>query len=203
MKLSLIVADDFSESADQIRDRALAGRFEEVAYQDHVYPGVQHDAGLEEWVRSLVCPKIARLMQASVVPKLSFFRMGLRQHKPEVYIHSDTSVGAQFAAVYYLTPANACIGGTAFWTHRETMASRQPTIEDTQGRGDVLSELFEVYNRDTNDESKWDMDGLVPMKWNRMILYPGDLFHSRFPKDYVAETNDLGRLIWVCFFDTK
>jgi len=95
------------------------------------------------------------------------------------------------AAVLYLSDGE---GGTAFWRHKATGASR---IDP----GDL--ELFEQVKGDWDDASRWEQSALCEMKLGRMVIYESALFHSRWPFAASGHDNETGRLVAVCFFNLR
>jgi hypothetical protein len=189
MSPTVLVFDDTLQDADSIRQDALQSDFVDETYQGAVYPGILPSGGMAGEMEY----RIGEALGSAIDMRLSFFRLTLAgQHHP-TFIHCDRSVGTEWAAVYYLTPPEHCQGGTAFWQHRSTGLERLPVDSDAG--------TLALLGRDGQDQSAWNLVGLVGMKWNRLVLYPGDLFHSRFPKNFPAEEKAKGRLTWVGFFN--
>ena len=115
------------------------------------------------------------------------YRLNFNGELPNAAIHSDMGWGTH-AAVLYLSEGD---GGTAFWRHRATGASR---IDP----GDVI--LFEHVRHDWDDAVKWDQIGLAEMKLGRCVIYESALFHSRWPFAAFGADADTGRLVGVAFF---
>ena len=55
--------------------------------------------------------------------------------------------------------------------------------------------------KDSRDMSKWDMVDMISNKFNRLVLYRGDLFHSSM--EYFGEDKETGRLFQTFFFNTE
>jgi len=89
-----------------------------------------------------------------------------------------------WAGVCYLSPDAPYTAGTAMYRHKETGEYRAPTNE------------HEAY-----DYTKWDRIDVVGNKYNRLILYSGDLFHASL--DYFGKDLYDGRLFQTFFFDTE
>lgn len=115
------------------------------------------------------------------------YRLNFNNEMPNAAIHSDLGWGTH-AAVVYLCDGP---GGTAFWRHRATGATR---ID----RGDT--QLFEAVRGDWNREEAWEMTALCELRFNRGVIYDGTQFHSRYPfAAFGSDYND-GRLVAVAFF---
>lgn len=115
------------------------------------------------------------------------YRLNFGGEMPNAAIHSDLGWGTH-AAVVYLSEGE---GGTAFWRHKATGASR---IDP----GDVG--LFEKVRHDWNNPDAWEQIGLAEMKLGRGVIYESALFHSRWPFPAFGEDAETGRLIAVAFF---
>jgi hypothetical protein len=122
--------------------------------------------------------------------------------------HSD---GLDVAGVIYLNPPGQCRGGTAFYRHRRSGLSALPTA--------VEPAVAELMRREglwtlgqfaawimsppadgprgfiTGSTTDWELTALVPMRFNRLVLYNGRLFHSGYLDDgWFGETPARRRL---------
>lgn len=183
---SVLIADDFCDYANVIRDFAKGIDFSPREYKGHVYNGIgMADIDMSEYLSEAVGWPVAQ--------ELSFFRLGVDGDALTSYIHCD-SVCSRFACVWYLTPADLCRGGTGFWRHKELGWDRLPA----EGVGPQMAEKL---NQDGNIENRWALEALAKMWWNRAVIYPSALFHSRYPRQAFGSDASDGRLIWCCFFD--
>jgi len=178
-----IIIDDFLRFPEAVRELGLNAPYKDVPSPDgETYkrvcvtevPGVR--AGIE------------KAMGRPVDMHVMAFRLNYAGEMPNASIHSDIGYGTH-ALVLYLVKSNE--GGTAFWKHRSTRAHR---IDP----GDKV--LYEKVKDDFNDESKWSMRQLVPIRFNRAVIYESALFHSRYPFAAFGNDNEDGRLIAVAFF---
>ena len=115
------------------------------------------------------------------------FRLNYGGEMPNAAIHSDLGWGTH-AAVLYLSEGE---GGTAFWRHKETGATRV-------NPGDT--ELFERVRHDWGDASKWEQVFLSGIEMGKAIIYESAMFHSRWPFQAFGDSPETGRLISVAFF---
>lgn len=99
------------------------------------------------------------------------------------WIHSDHH--NMWAGVCYLTPNAPYTGGTSLYRHKETGLHRR--IDNDVGDG--------------YDYTKWDKFDTIGNKYNRLILYRGDLFHASV--DYFGNDLHTGRLFQTFFFNTE
>jgi hypothetical protein len=51
------------------------------------------------------------------------------------------------------------------------------------------------------DYTKWELFDRIGNKYNRLIIYPGKLFHASL--DYFGNNNQNGRLFQTFFFNTE
>lgn len=170
-----------------LRRRALLSDFQTREYQGGQFKGVgitNQPQGMEE--------RIGGLLHSRIKIAGSLFRTGMIGNPPSTYIHADPN-HAEYAGVLYLNLPEQCRGGTAFWKHRALNLSEMPM--------DRPPEFYDNLLVDGQDESKWEMIGLVGMKFNRFIVYPTKQFHSQYPQPCWGDSVESGRLIWTTFFD--
>ena len=98
------------------------------------------------------------------------------------WIHSDFH--NMWAGVIYLTPDAPASSGTAFYRHKETGKYRRDPVD------------YEGY-----DYTKWEKFDVIGNKYNRLILFRGDLFHASL--DYFGHDLGTGRLFQTFFFNTE
>lgn len=175
------VYDQFLANPGMVRAHALASPFVDWPGPDgEVYKRVclTEVPGLRDRIESAMGP----------VDMLGMgYRLNFAGERPNAAIHSDLGWGTH-ALVLYLCDGP---GGTAFWMHHATRTRRiRP--------GDT--ELLEKVRGDWNDEGAWSMRGMVPLHFNRALIYPSELFHSRYPFEAFGSGKEDGRLIAVAFF---
>lgn len=191
MTPKIFVIDDVLPDIDTVRAQAMSLEYKEVESGGVKYPGISLE--LQQEMRDRLCPLIANIMRwKTMVAKLSFLRLSVESHRPEIYIHADGQHEAKWAAILYMTPDDDCVGGTAFWKHKETGWRELP-----DGREDLAQSFIEA----GKTESLWEMTDLVAMKYNRLVIFKSNQFHARYPEIYPAKERDNGRLSNVIFFD--
>ena len=104
-------------------------------------------------------------------------------------IHNDTLIEGQIperAAVLYLESNYHELNGTAFWEH------------ENYGETYIESDA-EEFNRmlieDANDKSKWKLKSVIGYKENRLLSYPCEYFHSKYPNKFKGS-----RVVFVMFY---
>lgn len=70
-------------------------------------------------------------------------------------------------------------------------------------RAGAVPVRFEQVRHDWNDEAAWEQAALVPIRFNRAVVYESALFHSRYPFAAFGTGPEDGRLIAVAFFTPK
>ena len=135
-------------------------------------------------------PRVSDLIEELYGPH-ALLGMGIRLNyggeRPNQSIHSDVGWGTH-AAVVYLCEGP---GGTAFWKHKKTGATRLPAWD---------ADLRNTVAPDMEDEAQWEQVELAELKPNRAVFYESEVFHSRWPFAAFGEGPEDGRLILVAFF---
>lgn len=178
----LSIHDDFLPNASAIREAGLRAPYADFhAHDGETYKRVclVEIPGVQEAIEQVMGP----------VDMLGMgFRLNFGGEVPNAAVHSDIGWGSH-AMVLYLNQEGE--GGTAFWSHEATGAeSLMP--------GDL--DLLEQVKGDWNRRGAWRMRELVPIRFNRAILFESTLFHSRYPFEAFGSGFDDGRLVAVAFF---
>lgn len=143
----------------------------------------------EEFIE-IVCNKISKIENCSITPILSFFREAKEGQDTDWRIHNDAIIEGQQpdrAIVLYISKDGyGDLNGTAFWEHRK--------------HGEKFENITsEEYNRllieDSNDRDKWILKSVVGHKQNRLVSYPCNYFHSKYPNEFVNS-----RKVFVMFY---
>lgn len=180
----ITIIDNAVENAGAVRRRGLVSPFVD-------WPG--HDGEVYKRICIAEIPEMREVIERQMGPVEMLgmaFRLNYGGEMPNAAIHSDLGWGTH-AAVLYLSEGE---GGTAFWRHKDTGASR---IDP----GDMA--LFERVRDDWNDASAWEQECIAQMQMGRMVIYESALFHSRWPFAAFGCDNDSGRLIAVAFFTPR
>lgn len=180
MRPTIVIIDDFLENAADARRRLLSG--EAVVWTDSC---LGHLGGLFGGRRLLA--------------SCSLFRLGKKDDDHRSFIHADNVAGAQYAGILYLSHPDPRMNqqGTAFWRHRRLGVDRIPAgVEQLPWLASNAREVI----ADAPDPAKWDLLGNIPLRFNRFVAFDVNLFHSRWPQQMTAETNEAARLVWVVFF---
>ncbi len=188
--LHQLTIDDFHPVAKPIAAFAKTLTFGPQEWQGHTYKGIGLGYSPELFYETL-----AIWMGRTIKPALEYFRLGTKEDSATTYIHADSAC-AKFAAVWYLTEApEGVVAGTAFWKHRAT--GKDSLSEEDYKNTEMLAGM----DTDGADESKWQMVGLCGQKFNRLVVYPTNVFHSRYPQNAWGNDAKDGRIVFTSFFD--
>jgi len=194
MEINLIITDNFYQNPDEVREYALSQEFSVRGnYPGQRTPPVFYD-GLKNSIQYIIQQAGGKITQFEEFDYNTAFQYTTVKDKS--WIHADQTT--MWAGVCYLTPNAPITAGTALYKHKSTGLYRAATNPD----GSYNKELMDkIYEEDCNDVSKWEMVDIVGNKYNRLVLYRGDLFHSSL--DYFGTDKYDGRLFQTFFFNTK
>jgi hypothetical protein len=193
MNTNLIITDNFYVYPDQVREFALSQEFSVRGN----YPGQRtrpfHYDDLKNCIQYIVQQAGGKITQFEEFDYTTAYQYTTA--KDSSWIHSDQTT--MWAGVCYLTPDAPLTSGTALFKHKETGLYKAATKED----GSYDKETMDKIYKDSRDLSKWEMVDVVANKFNRLVLYRGDLFHSSL--DYFGTDKYDGRLFQTFFFNTE
>lgn len=199
MMKSLIVIDDFLDQPLELREVALGMNYPE-AKGPTTYPGRNSEAPLHADRFDALISEIVgeRLVRAQGVSN-GHFRIALDGDKGTANVHIDI---AHWTTVLYLTLPEDCPdgprGGTHFHRHKATGSDRAPYDEqELSAMGFASPEEFmeRVLNADTNDADKWEELSTVPIRFNRLMLFRPQQYHTAGRGFGTSIEN--GRLVYV------
>jgi len=180
MEVSLIIIDNFYTNPDAVRNFALSQEFSVKGN----YPGSRTRPFFTNDVKEAIeynmqfAGKITNTYESSGYT--GAFQLATAQDR--TWIHSDPY--NMWAGVCYLTPDAPASGGTGLFKHKRT------------GEHKKVTQDWEGY-----DNTKWELFDRLGNKYNRLIIYRGDLFHASL--DYFGDNLHNGRLFQTFFFDTE
>ena len=128
-----------------------------------------------------------------IEPILGFFREAKLNQDNTWRIHNDSIINNEQpdrAIVLYLSDNKLSkLNGTAFWEHKD--------YGDTYKHNKV-EEFNRMLTEDSEDINKWILRSVIGHKQNRLISYPCNYFHSKYPNEFVDS-----RKVFVMFYKTK
>jgi hypothetical protein len=181
MNVNLIIIDDFYSDPDSVRNFALQ---QEFCVRGN-YPGVRTKSFFTDDVKEA----IEHYMQFAGKITTSFDHDGytgafqIATAMDRTWIHADHH--NMWAGVCYMTPDAPHTGGTGLFRHKATGEHRKNGEE----------------NHEAYDYTKWDLFDRIGNKYNRLVIYRGDLFHASL--DYFGDNLQNGRLFQTFFFNTE
>lgn len=180
MNLELMIIDNFYGNPIAVREYALKQEFTVKGN----FPGSRTKPYLPNDVKNAISywmsqqGKITEWFESSGYT--GSFQIATASDR--TWIHSDHY--NMWAGVCYLTPDAPASSGTGIYRYRST--------------GEMYKSLndYEGY-----DYTKWELFDKIGNKFNRLILYRGDLFHASL--DYFGDNLQNARLFQTFFFNTE
>lgn len=192
MKVNAICVDDFYNDVDEVRKMALNMEF---GVQGN-YPGNRtvpvYNESVKQIIGNIVRPYSGEITRWETDYTGSFQYTTQRDRS---WVHADQTT--VWAGVIYLTPDAPLSGGTGLFRHKETGLEVAPKLENGLYNDEIMKEIY----KDSQDMTKWEMTKFIGNKYNRLILYRGDIFHTSL--DYFGRDLHDGRLFQTFFFDTE
>jgi hypothetical protein len=193
MLISPIVIDDFYIDPYQVREFALSQEFDVRGN----YPGQRTISFANDSILEIIQNAIryagGQVLDWNISEYTGAFQYTTSWDRS--WIHADQTTS--WAGVLYLTPNAPLSAGTGLFKHKETGLFAAPRNSD--GGYDV--ELLNKINVDAQDMTKWELVDRVANKFNRLVLYRGDLFHMSL--DYFGQNKYDGRLFQTFFFNSE
>ena len=182
MRINLIVIDDFYSNPDGVRQFALSQEFK----QRESFPGPRTQTFLndstKDTLQSILFNYARKITEWNDRDGLTgSFEMEMARDRS--WIHTDHF--NTWAGVLYLTPDAPLDGGTAFYRHKKTGATR----------------AHELQGYESQDMTKWEVTDIVANRYNRLVLYHSDLFHNSL--NYFGNTVETARLFQLFFLTTE
>jgi hypothetical protein len=188
MKPYLFIADQALEDPWALRDHAVTREYGgEVGPDGVLYPNISTD--VPAGVLGEVATLLSFAVGGPVDVKLAFLRLSLADTLAPHWAHTDAII-SDYLALLYLTLPGAR-GGTAIVEHRNGMRKHPRTATE-----------IETWRRDTNRPEQWAVVALAPMRFNRLVVLPTDVFHAATPQGFGTSARD-GRLVLITFFSPK
>lgn len=192
--MSYLVVDNFCADVEQVIASAHAAGFD-TWRPNKGEVGSSVYEGMGFWGdHALMLRALTRAMGGVVIPNSMFFRV-TNVGMERAYIHSDRQSGAS-TCVAYLSEHDT-ESGTAFYRHKPTGLTEMPSFAEMQEAG-----IFDELKADmvSRDPDKWEQVDYVRGRYNRALIFPAPLFHSRFPLEGIGTDFESGRLVWATHF---
>ena len=193
MRVNTLIVDDFYQNVDEVREFVLNQEFDVRGN----YPGQRTKSfandHLKEHLNRLIRPFAGEITYWSDDEYNGAYQYTTQYERS--WIHADSTT--TWAALVYLTPDAPISGGTGLFRHKRTGLESAPILP-TGERDDKLLDSIYV---DSQDLTKWEMTDRLANKYNRLVMYRGDLFHMSL--DYFGTNKENGRLFQTFFFSTE
>ena len=121
---------------------------------------------------------------------IAFFREAKEGQDNKWRIHNDTIIEQQQpdrALVFCIKSPDDELNGTALWEHKK--------YGETFTESDNIEEFNRLLKEDANDKDKWNLKSIIGFKPNRLISYPCEYFHSKYPNEFKGS-----RVVFVMFY---
>jgi hypothetical protein len=200
MKQNIIIIDDFYKNPKEVRDFSIQVEYPDPG-NDYTYPGKNSK---QNFYSKEIHQKFEDLVKTTLTPAPNngYFRISLEKDAHKQDIHIDPSW--EWGAVIYMTSPDYCVdeGGTSFWRHNTLNYESSPDNDQEAqfyGYSSHKESWWTTVYGDGLDRSKWTRYLLCPMKYNRMVLFRTNLWHSH---NYnFGDSLENGRLVQLFFFN--
>jgi len=193
MRVNTLIIDDFYTNVDEVREFAISQDFGVKGN----YPGQRTNSFANNYIKNYLNDFI-RPFAGDITYWTTNEYNGAYQYTTQYersWIHADSTT--TWAGLVYLTPNAPLSGGTGLFKHKETGLTSVPTLSNGKINRKLLDEVY----MDSQDVTKWDMTDRIANKYNRLVMYRGDLFHTSL--DYFGTNKENGRLFQTFFFSTE
>jgi hypothetical protein len=193
MQLDLLILDNFYNDPVGVREFALSQAFDVPGN----YPGNRtkpfYTDDVKDLIQKMIFAQAGKITAFEEFKETTAFQYTTAADRS--WVHADQTT--MWAGVCYLTPDAPPSGGTGIFKHKPTGYTRVPRLADGSYNMEILNEI----NKDSQDMTKWELMDRVANKFNRLVLYRGDLFHVSL--DYFGRDMYSGRLFQTFFFNTE
>jgi hypothetical protein len=192
----ITIIDDFFYDPDTVRESILSDvefdlvprPYSGLNAHDQYYTGFVVDR--IEWALGI---KIKRVGQHGfALPRATPYEQYVR-----AYIHVDKP---EYISVIFLNPEYPEENGTTFWRHKKTGLLKCSHEEGAEIFGDDWDKPAGGSIPSTLDESEWEKALFVEGKFNRCVIFNGQIWHSAEPKNGFGEVYDNSRLVMISAF---
>jgi len=176
--------------------KSIAGHLNDNNYNEYKTPGKSF--WVQEAQPEFINHVIERLEEkegCKLENILAFFRVSTDVIDAEWRIHSDGIINNEQpdrAVVLYISPKEMQeLHGTAFWDHKQ-YGNKQPE--------NINNEEFDNFLiKESSSLDNWKLNTVLGYEQNRLISYPANYFHSKYPNKAWKE----GRQVFVMFYKIK
>ena len=184
--ISVVVVDNFYANPEKVRKFSSELPYTKSKYILKNSPGVRVNLKLDINKIKFLIYDLIGLTNSQIKYKKSSYVIFNRMRSDEklsliqTHPHIDSIDKINCAMVVYLNTEDECSGGTSFYRHKKSGLDIVKTSEDLS----LIKFKYLKHNKDfiTDSNDDWELLELIPMKFNRMVIYPHNLFHSGYIK---------------------
>ncbi len=190
---NLVIIDNFYQNPDAVRnllDKSPATTWKKLV---HNYPDARHNIMIDlSNIKEVICKITEKIYQVTIFDDLPLMTNLFKEQGFPVGSASAPHFDPNyFAAIIYLNKPEECHGGTAFYLNKKTgkeYSTNSAKDFPVLNKSDFISE--------SNED--WELLDYVEMKYNRFVLYRGNIFHAaQIKKEWFK---DFYRIVQVFFF---
>ena len=196
----ILVIDDFHDNPDIVRNVAVNAEYPEPE-STYTYPGKN---SRDNYYPKELHAKFEYILKQKLepAPNNGYFRLSLEKDSFQQDIHVDPTW--QYGAVCYMNSPEQCIdeAGTSFWIHNKTNTQFLPHSQEASsiiGFPNPKEFWWTTVYGEGLDRSKWTRYFLSGMKYNRIVIFNANMFHSH---NYnFGNCLENGRIVQLFFFN--
>lgn len=189
--------DNFLPDAIAYRDQLLSQPFYDIRHSDgEFYKHINVRPPQE------IKPHLVARLGKEVDVDYCLARLNYAGEQPNNSVHTDEA-WSDFAYILYLNLPEQCQGGTAFWRHKKYGWTEFPTKQQILRTGKSERRIYEMLRADMNIAEAWEQLHVEEMQFNKLIAFPCNQWHSRWPWTAWGYDKSDARLINVGFFSVK
>jgi hypothetical protein len=117
------------------------------------------------------------------------FRIAKETEHASSFVHADSTNSNYYAGVLYLNDLEDSVPGTLFCTHKKTKTN----VATLDGYKKIIED------KDDNDSTKWKIDLVSNVVFNRLIVFPGKYYHAVGPT--FGNNDESARLVQLFFWE--
>lgn len=193
-KVSFLVVDDFLPNPWAAREAALGDKYTNLN-ETGKYSPFRATSSMVRRISDLLGTKLAPA--GGLGTGRYNYRLARERHVCDIHVDS-----CAWGGVLFLNPPQQCRGGTSFWRHKKTGLERWPNrVEQAELLARYrITNCWEFFvTREGMRRERWERCLEVPMRFNRLVLFRGEFFHSH--SHYFGTRRDNARLTQLFFFD--
>jgi uncharacterized protein DUF6445 len=188
VRSTFVVVDDFFDDPDRVREQALALDYRRPEAAN--YPGVV-----------AATPDDIEPTMTAFARLLGGIDIKCRRNEGTFRISTDADMATRRSLVHVDTPdysavihlSRAPTEGTYFYRHKRLGLERVSEADN------LRPEVRQAIEHDTLDLEAWELIHMIPMQYNRLLIFDGKYFHSG-PHRLTGTTHTEGRLTQNFFF---